>query len=105
MNAPEYIPSARDTVIGFFGRNAAGNCRTYCARRHAACPLAAPERVWGGKPGESPETCDLCHISFETISAAVQSEHDAQQDEWARGLRVEYVLEYGVAPTVRCRVY
>lgn len=113
-----YLPSARDSVIAYFGRNASGNLRCYCVRCHDTTPLTNASRVYGDLSYPEPrsllvgswgsedtcESCDGCRVSLLSLSRQCQSEHDAQQAEWSRGA-VTHLVEYGVPGTVRCRIY
>lgn len=107
-----YIPSARDAVVGYFGRNPAGNLRAYCVCCNESEPLQDAARVYGdlyvstGPLGslEADEVCDGCGTAFLVLSEACQAEHDAQQAEWARG-PLTHVVEMGMVGQVRCRVY
>ena len=107
-----YIPSARDAVIAYFGRNHLGFLRCYCVRCNDLTPLASADRIYGdlyvptGPDGraEDSQECDACGVQLLDLSRACQAEHDAQQAEWARG-PVTHVVEMGMVGAVRCRIY
>ena len=104
--ADEYIPNAREAVIGYFGGNHNNACRERCVKCSDVEPLTDPRPVYGGySDDEVPYECDHCGISFGTLSAMCQAEHDEQQARWARESRVEYVIEMGATAAIRCRVY
>jgi hypothetical protein len=114
----EYIPSARDAVVAYFGRNARGNLRCYCVRCNDTDPLTDAHKVYGDCSAPEPtslavghwgsddtcEACEACGIALVALSKACQSEHDAQQARWAR-LPITHVVEMGMVGAVRCRIY
>ncbi len=114
----EYIPSARDAVVAYFGQNSSGNLRCYCVRCNDESPLSDASRIYGdlsypepislavGHWGseDSAEACDVCRVTLLSLSRQCQSEHDAQQAEWARG-PITHVVECGIRGAVRCRIY
>ncbi len=113
-----YIPTARDAVIAYFGRNPAGNLRCYCVMCNDAEPLAQASAVYGDPGASEPaslavghwgsadtcEACEACGVSLRALSRRCQEEHDAQQARWARG-PITHVVEMGMVGAVRCRIY
>lgn len=117
MNEP-YVPSARDAVVAYFGRNLSGNLRCYCVRCNDSEPLTDASKVYGDldQPGPlthgrgsygSDDTCDqceVCWVSLLELSQRCQVEHDEQQARFARG-PITHVVEMGMVGAIRCRVY
>lgn len=109
----KYIPSARDAVIAFFGRNAVGHLRCYCATCNDTAPLSNAAKVYGdlyvatGEVSRIDEggECDACGVALLSLSQSCQREHDEQQTRWARMARPSVLIEYGVPAFIRCRVY
>lgn len=110
----EYIPSARNAIVAYFGRNAAGNLRTHCnscidkghvltdaSKIHGDLYIPTGDRSLA----EEDECCEVCGVALLALSRSCQQEHDEQQARWARASRVDHLLEYGIAGAVRCRVY
>ena len=119
MSATEqYIPSARDAVVGYFGRNSAGYCRSHCVQCNDKYPLTDTNRIYGDLyvsdgPDLGPGTidrmtpdgqCDTCGVTFLSLSEQCQREHDEQQARWSQ-LPVTHVVEMGMLGAVRCRIY
>ncbi len=101
----DYIGTARETIVGIFGRNTAGNHREHCGACDLADPLTDTSPIYGGKPGEVPGACDVCRVTWESLSARAQADHDRQQQEWSRESRVDTLIEMGVSSPCRWRVY
>ena len=107
-----YIPSARDSVMGYFGRGAHGYWRQKCVCCNDAEPLTEAHKVYGdlyvsdGPLGRMSETdaCDVCGVTFLSLSQRCQREHDEQQARFAR-LPCVGLLEYGILAAPRCRIY
>lgn len=117
MSGEEYIPSARDAIVGYFGRTASGVLRSYCVTCNDKLPLGGydghgPDRVYGdlyvasGRLDRMTEdgACDECGVTFLSLSESCQREHDEQQTRWARG-PITHVVEMGMVGAVRCRIY
>ena len=118
MSDEKYIPSARDAVVAYFGRNTAGNLRCHCVRCCDEHPLTDASKVYGDTDQPEPmthgrgsygswDTCDQCEVcwtSLRQLSRMCQAEHDEQQARWARG-PITHVVEMGVPGMVRCRIY
>jgi len=114
----EYIPSARDAVVGYFGRNSSGNLRWQCVTCNDKHPLTDTSRIYGdlyvsGGPDLGPGStdriddlrrCDTCSVTFLSLSEQCQRDHDDQQSRWAK-LPVTHVVEMGMIGAVRCRIY
>lgn len=115
-----YIPNARDATVGLFGRNSSGLLRAHCVTCNDRDPLQAEiQRIYGdlyvqdtGRENSphgidrmnSDGRCDLCKVTFLSLSERCQAEHDDQQARWAR-LPVTHVVEMGMIGAVRCRIY
>lgn len=115
-----YIPNARDSIVGYFGKTPHGVLRAYCVRCHDKAPITGygpdgqhgPDRIYGdlyvatGERSrmEPSEYCDMCGVTFLSLSESCQREHDDQQARFARQ-PVHYLNEYGVRALIRCRVY
>jgi hypothetical protein len=102
----EYIPSARDAVVGYFGRNSSGNLRSLCVRCNDATPLTDTSRIYGDLyvSGGPDRSCDTCSVTFLSLSEQCQRDHDDQQSRWAK-LPITHVVEMGMIGAVRCRIY
>lgn len=117
-SAEEYIPSARDAIVGYFGRNSSRNLRSLCVTCNDRHPLTDTSRIYGDLyvsdgPDLGPGTidrmspdgrCDICGVTFLSLSEQCQREHDEQQARWSR-LPVTHVVEMGMVGAVRCRIY
>lgn len=122
MTTEKYIPSARDTTFGRFGRDSYGFLRQHCNNCHDKHPLAGydgrtePDRIIGERDLDSMGTdqnsgsvdvtdaCDVCGVLFIEIAKQCQREHDEQQARWAKQ-PVTALVEYGIPAGVRCRIY
>jgi hypothetical protein len=118
VSEEKYIPSARDAVMGYFGRDPSGHLRQQCVTCCDAAPLTDSSRIYGDLyvsdgpdlgPGtidlmNSDGACDMCGVTFLSLSEQCQREHDEQQSRWAR-LPVTHVVEMGMVGAVRCRIY
>lgn len=115
----EYIPSARDATVGYFGRDSLGRCRAQCVTCCDTAPLTDTQRIYGDLyvsdctgltavwphcRANSDGACDACSVTFLSLSESCQREHDEQQARWARG-PVTHVVEMGMVGAVRCRIY
>lgn len=108
MSQEKYIPSARDAVVGYFGRTSSGNLRAQCVTCNDKYPLTDTRPIYGDlyvSDGPSVDrSCDTCSVTFLALSEQCQREHDDQQARWAR-LPVTHVVEMGMVGAVRCRIY
>lgn len=108
-----YIPTARDAVIGRFGRNAARNLRAHCNACLDEHPLTDSSPIYGDlQPPAGPAfmaehepSCEVCGITFLSLSESCQREHDEQQYQWSRTSATHVLIEYGIPAMIRCRVY
>jgi hypothetical protein len=118
----EYIPHARDSVVGRFGRTPWGVFRSYCNRClasgsecHGYDGRTESDRVfgdmmtsWSNGSGDmlpDSEECDACRVPLATLAAQCEAEHRLQQARWARSSAPTVLVEYGIPAMVRCRVY
>lgn len=100
-----YVPTPRDAVIAYFGRNEAGNLRCYCVRCNEAAPLTEPSKIYGDLSYDTSDQCESCLASLLALSQACQREHDEQQARWARTSAPTVLIEYGIPAAIQCRVY
>ena len=107
-----YIPSARDSIVGYFGTTSWGAYRSYCVCCNDKTPLGNPAKIYGDlyvasgphSTVEHDDTCDVCGVTFLALSQSCQQEHVDQQAHFAR-LPVLALVEYGTPYAIRCRVY
>lgn len=109
----EYIPGARNSIMGYFGASN-GVLRQHCVTCNDKHPLTAygppdrltePHRIYGEPYGTGDDgCCDVCGVTFLSLSQRCQREHDEQQERFAK-LPTHTLIEYGVHTMVRCRVY
>lgn len=107
-----YIPNARNSVIGLFGRNSHGWFRAKCVCCNDECPLTDSDKIYGDlyvasgprNRAEPEDCCDICGVAFIALSEQCQAEHDAQQLRFARQ-PIHVAIEYGIQTAIRCRVY
>lgn len=106
--------SARNSVVGYFGRDSNGNLRAQCvccldkeapseAERN---PIYGDLYVASGPRDrvEADEACETCGVTFLSLSERCQAEYEEQQAEFARG-PITHVTEMGMPGFVRCRIY
>src|SRR5262245_15594376 len=102
----KYIPSARDAVVGYFGRNASGKLRAQCVTCNDKYPLTDTSRIYGDLyvsdgPDLGPGTidrmsadgnCDTCMSRFshcpssasESTTSSNLGGRDSRLRTWSR---------------------
>jgi hypothetical protein len=100
----QHIPPASGAVMGFFGRNESGYFRSKCVTCNDKAPLTDTSRIWGDRWHDHGDACDVCGVSFFTLSVQCQAEHDAQQRRFASQANT-MLNEYGIVSRALCRIF